>query len=238
MDNYTRIIAGGTANIVTPTVSQLDAGIVQLAPLPSDVNNGFLNEMSTAINRASTELYNLIVSAGLTPSNSDLTQVLQALAIKYGSQATESALGVAKIATTAEVAAGTDDTTIITPLKLATKLRNSSYNADRTITQTISNGNALTLPHGLGKIPDLITVWLKCTSAEAGYSVGDIFQYHLLSNTTSTVLCFGFTVVPDETYLNVRYSNSTPVIMNKTTGAAHAIDLTKWVAIFTAFSLT
>tara|TARA_R110000868_G_scaffold189510_1_gene432504 strand:+ start:894 stop:1856 length:963 start_codon:yes stop_codon:yes gene_type:complete len=80
MDNYTRIIAGGTANIVTPTAPQLAAGLVQLAPLPSNVNNGFYNEMSTAINRASTELTNIITAAGITPSNSVLTQVGTAVA--------------------------------------------------------------------------------------------------------------------------------------------------------------
>lgn len=111
-----------------------------------------------------------------------------------------------------------------------------NYNANKAVTQTITNAGGLTIAHGLGKVPDAIFVWLKCTSAEGNYSVGDLVPYHILSNTTGSVLCYGFTVVPDATNLNVRYSDSTPVIMNKTTGAAHGIDLTKWVAIFTAFS--
>ena len=70
------------------------------------------------------------------------------------SQATEVAMGIAAIATQVQTDAGTDDTTIVTPLKLDTYLSNAgiqAYQADNGITintgttpDTIELGGALT----------------------------------------------------------------------------------------------
>ena len=60
------------------------------------------------------ELRAIITDAGLTPSDSNLTQLLTAIR----RQATESLFGMAKLATQAQTNAGSDDHTMVTPLKL------------------------------------------------------------------------------------------------------------------------
>jgi hypothetical protein len=101
--------------------------------------------------------------------------------------------------------------------------------------QTISSAGGLTLPHNLGKIPDLVLLTYQCISADNGYSVNDLLLNHTFNNTTSSVTVFGAAIIPDATNLTVRFAVDTPVIPNKTTGNAGAMDINKWKAIFTAY---
>lgn len=84
MQNYTRIIAGASSNIVVPTVPQINQGNDPLTPYDSAKNNGYYKEMSQAINIASTELTNLISTSGQTPGAS-LDQVEKGVAL-YAAQ--------------------------------------------------------------------------------------------------------------------------------------------------------
>ncbi len=72
------------------------------------------------------ELCNVIEAAGITLDPEDDTQLDQAIDAKIASAtpgaATEETAGIAQLATEAEALAGTDDATIITPLKLAAAL--------------------------------------------------------------------------------------------------------------------
>lgn len=79
-------------------------------------------------NMMQAEPLNVILEAGLTPDEEDDTQLLQAILALIAANAptpgaaTETVAGIAQIATTEEVEAGTDDATIITPAKLAAVL--------------------------------------------------------------------------------------------------------------------
>ena len=59
-------------------------------------------------------------------------------------QATESTAGIARIATTAEVTAGSDDTTIVTPAKLAAKINGVTYKQVETNPTLTATGGVCT----------------------------------------------------------------------------------------------
>ncbi len=103
--------------------------------------------------------------------------------------------------------------------------------------QTITNAGALTLAHGLGSAPDMIVWQAKCISADSGYSVNDIVFMNPMMGQTSSTICFGVSIVPDATNLNIRMSDSGARIMAKANGAASDIDITKWKYIFKAYKL-
>ena len=98
--------------------------------------------------------------------------------------------------------------------------------------QTITAAGSLAVPHGLGMTPDSVETWLKCTTAEAGYSINDVIPLPS-QDITGNYGC-GFT--PDATNLNVRFGSAAAVfkVLNKTTGAAANITLANWQAIFRA----
>lgn len=107
--------------------------------------------------------------------------------------------------------------------------------------QTITAAGALTLAHGLGVMPTLIQLRLKCLTAEGNYSIGDEViinpadQDPAGGGGTSNR---GASVVLDATNLNVRYSNAATTfnILNKTTGAAFGITNGNWNLIARAWA--
>jgi len=104
--------------------------------------------------------------------------------------------------------------------------------------QTITFAGALTLPHSLSAAPTLVQVWLKCTSAEFNYSVGDEVLWGV-NNSGGATTGRGVSVVPDGTNLNIRYgeggSGKVFTILNKTTGVDADATAASWDAIFKAW---
>jgi len=83
------------------------------------------------------ENLNVLSAAGITPAKGQYSQLSLAIAkiVKEGAavMAGETVAGVLKLSTTAQVSAGTDDATAITPLKLAQKLANYLGQATETV---------------------------------------------------------------------------------------------------------
>lgn len=102
--------------------------------------------------------------------------------------------------------------------------------------QTLTAAGALTLAHGLGSAPRLVSARLKCQSADLNYSVNDEVII-APAGTGASGDNFGVSIVPDATNLNIRFGSQTNifVIVNKTTGGSSVIDLTKWKIIFDAW---
>lgn len=109
--------SGGNADATTSSF-----GIVQLATL--------------------TELQNGNAPAGAyVPTSNDVATVINAIVVGAVPPATELQAGIAEIATQVETDAGTDDTRIVTPLKLATFVASGGFPAtftDLTATGTVS----------------------------------------------------------------------------------------------------
>lgn len=99
--------------------------------------------------------------------------------------------------------------------------------------QTIAAAALLTLPHGLGIRPKHMWMDIVCTTADAGFSIGDIYPFGFLACDGVTV--YNHSVVPDATNLNIRQpSVAVWPISNKTTGAYAAMTTASWRARYYA----
>lgn len=90
---------------------------------------------------------------------------------------------------------------------------------------SITSGGSHTVAHGLSARPRLILGELICTSAIGGYSVGDVVPVSPHSQASGTG-DHSYSVVPDATNLNIRFSNNSPdnfQIIRQDTGAAISV---------------
>lgn len=101
--------------------------------------------------------------------------------------------------------------------------------------QTITSGGAITVAHGFGALPKLIQILLICTTADAGYSIGDVVPvaFNGPANNNNSV---GATY--DTTNINLRYGSNASVFSypNKTTGASTALVNGSWRMIVRAWA--
>jgi len=78
------------------------------------------------------------------------------------------------LASQAEAEAGTNNTALMTPLRVAQAIDALANPADyESAQQTITTASSFTLTHGLGKLPSNVQVWLVCVTDSEGWSVGD-----------------------------------------------------------------
>jgi hypothetical protein len=101
----------------------------------------------------------------------------------------------------------------------------TSFNTFVSTDQTITPAGALTLAHGLGATPRFWSVVLVCTTADLGYSVGDVVASYSINRPV---------LWPDATNLNVRFGANTITLLDKTTGVAANITNANWKARFSA----
>jgi hypothetical protein len=102
--------------------------------------------------------------------------------------------------------------------------------------QTITAAGTLTLPHGLGVRPRRFFAELKSTTAEFGYTIGDIVPIGPSGDDEGTNNR-NHTMTPDATNLNVRFSQAaggTYIGMNKTTGVRQNLTNGSWKVRFYA----
>lgn len=101
--------------------------------------------------------------------------------------------------------------------------------------QTITAAGALTLAHGLGAMPTLVQLRLKCLTAELGYSIGD----EIIANPTTDdgTTSRGISIVPDATNVNVRFGSNANLyaLLNKGTGTRATITNANWALIVKAW---
>jgi hypothetical protein len=103
--------------------------------------------------------------------------------------------------------------------------------------QTITGGGALTLAHGLGTLPKLVTASIICTTAELGYSVGDELVMNPGVSVMGGALGRGFSIVPDATNINVRIgSDGVFNILAKSNGGASTTTAGRWTLVVRAWA--
>lgn len=100
--------------------------------------------------------------------------------------------------------------------------------------QTITSGSMLTLAHGLAGIPRAVFSYIRCTSADQGYSVNDII---LMPAVATGVNNCGITLQVDATNVYVIIGNIPQVMAahNRSTFATTTLDNTKWVVFIQAY---
>jgi len=102
--------------------------------------------------------------------------------------------------------------------------------------QTITTAGGLTLAHSLGMSPKFIQLYLKCTTAELGYSVNDITPINNHMQTYETGSVWGVSVVPDATNIVTRFGSSGIRVMRKDTGLGNNITNASWRLIVRAWA--
>ncbi|PPD48379.1 MAG: hypothetical protein CTY14_02130 [Methylotenera sp.] len=141
----------------------------------------------------------------------------------------------ANFASAAEIKTGTEAAKSIAPNNLLAAQGFTAYY--QSSNQTITSGGALTIAHGLGGKPILVQFYLKCLSAEYGYSVGDEL-YVPPSTSNSGADTQGLAYVPDATNLNIRYGGSGSVFtsITKNTGGVAVLTNSSWALIIRAWA--
>lgn len=95
--------------------------------------------------------------------------------------------------------------------------------------QTITLNSAITLAHGLGRTPDDVQILLKCTTADQGYSVGDILHWGQRWEDNGGTMA-GYQVCinnGDTTNINLIIAGAV-AIANKSTYARVALTTASW----------
>jgi hypothetical protein len=101
--------------------------------------------------------------------------------------------------------------------------------------QTLTAGGSLSLSHGLGAVPKIVTLLLVCQTADEGYSPGDLY---LLEPGAQGVTDNGIGITLDSTNIGIRFgatSNSFRII-NKSNGLDHQATQSSWKLRVLAFA--
>lgn len=104
--------------------------------------------------------------------------------------------------------------------------------------QTITSGGLLTLPHGLGAVPKLVTGELVCKVDQAGFVAGNVIGAQIWWFPNSGFDDKGITFVRTPTSLIGRYgSNATPFAANNfNTGAGVDLVNANWRLVIRAWA--
>lgn len=102
--------------------------------------------------------------------------------------------------------------------------------------QTITTGGTLTLTHGLGARPRLISYELVCKTAEFGYAIGDIVPIGIMSAPSGS-LSYNAAAIISATEIVLRFANSSEafLILNATTGASATLTNSRWRLVVRAY---
>lgn len=93
--------------------------------------------------------------------------------------------------------------------------------------QTITVAGSLTIAHGLGGIPSILTAFLVNQTAEFGYSIGDVVLLQDFGQASNR----GISITTTTTNLVCRFGSSSPTtfdVLNKTTGATDNATNADW----------
>jgi hypothetical protein len=102
--------------------------------------------------------------------------------------------------------------------------------------QTITTSGLLTLAHGMGVEPKIITLTLQCLSADLGYSIGDRIQAEF--NNGDSGQSRVNTARKDSTNIYLRYSDLSQCFASgvKSTGDLIALTNSRWALYVEAFA--
>ena len=99
---------------------------------------------------------------------------------------------------------------------------------------TITSAGLVTLAHGLNQTPKLIQWYIRNTTTEFNYSVGDISYLANMNAAAEQSLA----ITPDATNISIRFTSDANVfqIPNKTTGVQSNLTNANWVLVVLAWS--
>jgi len=181
---------------------------------------------TTAMTVGSANTTNVSIAGGLT-LGSALDGNL------YVTAASETAKGVAELATAAEIRTGTDTGRVPNVANLKSALLFS--NGFKSSNQTITAAGTLTIAHGLGANPIVANSYIECTSAENGFSVGDRLRASDLFYTQNSTQNYNYQYTTDATNIFVQFGANGILVKNKSTGAIVVLTDANWVLVVMAW---
>jgi hypothetical protein len=92
----------------------------------------------------------------------------------------------------------------------------------------LTGDQTYTFAHGLGVVPDDISAFLICKTADLGYAVGDLVKITNLTDSTS-----GSTISVNAT--NVKYIQDAGISINDHSGGRNFIDYADWRLVLVAY---
>lgn len=102
--------------------------------------------------------------------------------------------------------------------------------------QAVSNGGLVSLAHGLGAVPKIITGELVCVTAENGWVPGDIQHISLSADNDDAGVVTGFGVRKDAANIYARCGVSGPYGVNINSGATGSPTAANWRLVLRAFA--
>lgn len=116
------------------------------------------------------------------------------------------------------------------PMRALTKgtdLTQNPYAINTTVTQA----------HGLGAMPDLVTGYFECLSAELNYSIGDRVDV-VTQWLDGAAVANGWMLLKDSTNLVLKtHTSAQPIILNKTTLAIATLTAANWKLVLTPWRI-
>lgn len=141
--------------------------------------------------------------------------------------------GERALASQAQAEAGTDNTTLMTPLRVSQAIDALANPADyESAQQVISTAAAFTLTHGLGKLPSNVQAWFVCVTASEGWSVGDWYG-PIGAETFTDGANNGIAILMNATQIKIKLgAQSTPILSS---GGARGITYANWRLVVRAW---
>lgn len=106
--------------------------------------------------------------------------------------------------------------------------------------QVVTNGGMLTIGHGLGKVPEFVTVLAQLKSAVSGYSVGDLFLVNpgIDNYGNASANFMGLSLQLTDTSLVVRFATAalSTTVSARTTTVAEIVRFSSCNLIFKAYA--
>ena len=104
-------------------------------------------------------------------------------------------------------------------------------------TDQMTANSTITLTHGLGSVPEIVTLILTCTITDAGYAVGDQITIPVNNGQTYSSNNYGYSTQISSTQIIIRIVNGAGplVIINKSTRALAALTEANWNLLVRAY---
>lgn len=222
--NVARPIVSGGTGAVTAAGARSNLGLaIGTNVQASNANLASLSGLTLSANKG------LYSTGANTVALFDLTAAGRALLDDADAAAQRTTLGLGTAATVDMI--DEDDMATDSATRPPSQQSVKAY-VDRTrytsAAQTISSGGLLTLAHGLGAAPGFVSFRLKCTTADAGYAIGDeIIVDPNGSNSTNNRYT---TPRVDATNVYIRFSSDAFCFTagNKSTGGVAGLTNASW----------
>jgi hypothetical protein len=143
--------------------------------------------------------------------------------------------GERALASQAQAEAGSDNTTVMTPLRsaqaIATLARTPTYQSTE---QSFTFGNSITLTHGLGSLPSNVQVWLVCKVNDGGYLVND-WLGPIGSETFGDGANNGIVIAMNTTQVKLQIGSQSIAMPTWSTGTRFSITASSWRLVVRAW---